>query len=35
MLTLPGDPLHPIPQRRVAGATRFALLDGRFQSVDP
>jgi 8-oxo-dGTP pyrophosphatase MutT (NUDIX family) len=35
MLTLPGDPLHPIRERRVAGSTRFALLDGRFQSVDP
>jgi hypothetical protein len=34
LLALPGDPLHPVPERRVAGTTRFALLDGRFQSVD-
>jgi 8-oxo-dGTP pyrophosphatase MutT (NUDIX family) len=34
LLALPGDPLHPVRERRVAGTTRFALLDGRFQSVD-
>jgi 8-oxo-dGTP pyrophosphatase MutT (NUDIX family) len=32
MLTLPGDPLHPIAEPRVAGSTRFVLRDGRFQS---
>ena len=35
LLALPGDPAHPITERRVAGATRFALRDGRFVSEDP
>ena len=34
MLTLPGDAQHSIPQRRVAGATRFVLVDGKFLSQD-
>jgi 8-oxo-dGTP pyrophosphatase MutT (NUDIX family) len=29
-LALPGDPMHPVRQRRVAGPTRFVLRDGRF-----
>lgn len=34
-LTLPGDPEHPVGERAIEGPTRFVLLDGRFQSVDP
>ena len=33
-LTLPGDPEHPIAERRIEGPTRFVLADGRFRSVD-
>jgi 8-oxo-dGTP pyrophosphatase MutT (NUDIX family) len=33
-LALPGDPMHPVRQRRVAGPTRFVLRDGRFIGVD-
>jgi len=35
LLSLPGDPTHSIPERRVAGPTRFALRDGKFISEDP
>jgi len=34
-LALPGDPTHPVRERRVAGATRFVLRDGRFLGEDP
>lgn len=34
-LTLPGDPAHPLDERRIWGSTRFALIDGRFRSTDP
>jgi hypothetical protein len=34
-LALPGDPAHPVRERRVAGATRFVLRDGRFVGEDP
>jgi 8-oxo-dGTP pyrophosphatase MutT (NUDIX family) len=34
-LALPGDPAHRERERRVAGATRFVLRDGRFISEDP
>ncbi len=34
-LALPGDPAHPVRERRVAGPTRFVLRDGRFVSEDP
>jgi 8-oxo-dGTP pyrophosphatase MutT (NUDIX family) len=34
-LALPGDPTHAIPDRRVAGPTRFVLRDARFVSEDP
>jgi 8-oxo-dGTP pyrophosphatase MutT (NUDIX family) len=34
-LALPGDPAHPLPERRLAGPTRFVLRDGRFVSEDP
>jgi 8-oxo-dGTP pyrophosphatase MutT (NUDIX family) len=34
-LALPGDPAHPVADRRVAGPTRFVLRDGRFVSEDP
>lgn len=33
-LALPGDPKHPIPERRIDGATRFVLRDGRFVSEE-
>jgi 8-oxo-dGTP pyrophosphatase MutT (NUDIX family) len=33
-LALPGDPLHSIRERHVAGGTRFVLRDGRLQSSD-
>lgn len=33
-LTLPGDPTHPVGERRVDGPTRFVLRDGRFVSED-
>jgi 8-oxo-dGTP pyrophosphatase MutT (NUDIX family) len=35
MLVIPGDPLHEVRERRVAGATRFVLREGRFVSEDP
>jgi 8-oxo-dGTP pyrophosphatase MutT (NUDIX family) len=35
VLALPGDPEHPVGERRVAGPTRFVLRDGRFVSEDP
>jgi 8-oxo-dGTP pyrophosphatase MutT (NUDIX family) len=31
-LALPGDPSHEVPERRIAGPTRFVLQDGRFVS---
>ncbi len=31
-LALPGDPAHPIAERRIGGSTRFVLRDGRFVS---
>ena len=31
-LALPGDPSHEVPERRIAGPTRFVLRDGRFVS---
>ena len=31
-LALPGDPSHEVPERRIAGPTRFVLHDGRFAS---
>jgi 8-oxo-dGTP pyrophosphatase MutT (NUDIX family) len=34
-LALPGDPAHPVRERRVAGSTRFVLREGRFASEDP
>lgn len=34
-LALPGDPAHPVAERRVAGPTRFVMEDGRFVGVDP
>jgi 8-oxo-dGTP pyrophosphatase MutT (NUDIX family) len=34
-LVLPGDPAHSLPERRVDGATRFVLSDGKFLSADP
>jgi 8-oxo-dGTP pyrophosphatase MutT (NUDIX family) len=34
-LALPGDPRHPVTERRVAGPTRFVLRDARFVSEDP
>lgn len=34
-LALPGDPMHPVEQIRVEGATRFVLRDGRFISEEP
>jgi 8-oxo-dGTP pyrophosphatase MutT (NUDIX family) len=33
-LALPGDPSHEVPERRIAGPTRFVLQDGRFVSED-
>lgn len=33
-LTLPGDPAHPVKERRVAGTTRFVLRGSRFVSED-
>lgn len=33
-LALPGDPSHEVPDRRIAGPTRFVLQDGRFVSAD-
>ncbi|MSP26470.1 MAG: hypothetical protein EXR75_15240 [Myxococcales bacterium] len=35
MLVLPGDPLHEIAERRIAGPTRFVLRDGKFLSEEP
>ncbi len=35
MLTLPGDPRHSVPERRVAGPTRFVMRDGLFVAEDP
>ncbi len=34
-LALPGDPAHPVEERRVAGPTRFVLRDGKFVSEEP
>jgi 8-oxo-dGTP pyrophosphatase MutT (NUDIX family) len=34
-LALPGDPSHPVPERRVAGPSRYVLRDGRFHAEDP
>jgi len=34
-LALPGDPAHPVAERRVDGSTRFVLRDGRFVSESP
>ncbi len=34
-LALPGDPSHPIAEKRVSGKTRFVLRDGKFVSEDP
>ncbi len=34
-LALPGDPAHSVPERRVAGPTRFVLRDGKFVSEPP
>ena len=34
-LALPGDPAHPVRTLRVAGPTRFVLIDGRWRSIDP
>ncbi len=34
MLVIPGDPLHEIRERRVAGGTRFVLRAGRFVSEE-
>lgn len=34
ILALPGDPVHPVAEQRVAGPTRFVLRDGRFVSED-
>lgn len=31
-LALPGDPAHPIAERRIEGSTRFVLREGRFVS---
>jgi len=33
MLVLPGDPLHTVPEPRVAGGSRFVIRDGRFVST--
>ncbi len=34
MLVIPGDPEHPVAERRVAGSTRFVLRGDRFVSAD-
>ncbi len=34
-LTLPGDPEHPLDERRIEGSTRFELIKGRFRSTNP
>lgn len=34
-LTLPGDPEHPIAEKRIEGPSRFVLVDGAFRSRDP
>ncbi|MBK8257663.1 MAG: hypothetical protein IPK82_33960 [Polyangiaceae bacterium] len=34
-LSLPGDPTHEVPEKRVDGKTRFVLRNGRFVSEDP
>jgi 8-oxo-dGTP pyrophosphatase MutT (NUDIX family) len=34
-LVLPGDPAHSVSETRIAGPTRFVLIDGRFRSRDP
>ncbi len=34
-LALPGDPAHPLRERRVTGPTRFVLRDGRLVSEEP
>jgi len=35
MVVLPGDPQHSVPERRVAGPTRFVVRDGIFVAEDP
>jgi 8-oxo-dGTP pyrophosphatase MutT (NUDIX family) len=35
MLAIPGDPLHTVAERRVAGPTRFVLRDGKLLSEEP
>ncbi len=35
MLVIPGDPLHELPDKRVAGPTRFVLRNAHFVSEDP
>ncbi len=35
LLSLPGDPTHPVKAIRVAGPTRFVLRDSKFVSEDP
>jgi 8-oxo-dGTP pyrophosphatase MutT (NUDIX family) len=35
VLALPGDPKHEVSQRRVAGGSRYVLVDGRWASRDP
>ena len=34
-LTLPGDPQHSVPQRRIEGPSRYVLRDGRFRAEEP
>jgi len=34
-LALPGDPEHPLRERRIGGSSRFQLIEGRFRSTDP
>lgn len=34
-LVLPGDPEHPIAERRISGPSRFVLENGGFRSCDP
>ena len=34
-LVLPGDPEHPVDERRISGPSRFVLENGMFRSTDP